>query len=212
MTKKNPNTIILIDGVVGAGKTTIATLVAQKTNLQLYEELSNNDTFELLNRFYKDQERWSFTLQIHFLNERFRMIKQIHKNGSGILDRSIFGDKIFASMLNEDGQMSDEEYRTYYTLLDNMLEHSQAPDILIYLQCSTDVAIERINKRNRGDESGVPRAYWDRLNEKYETWYKDYVKSPKIILNVDNLDIQDEDERNKFLKQIENKLKEIKYI
>jgi len=83
---------------------------------------------------------------------------------------------------------------------------------LIYLQCSPEVAIERINKRNRGEESEVPHDYWYRLNEKYETWFNEYVVSPKIVMNVDNLDIQDEYERNTFIKKIENKIKEIKYI
>ena len=159
---------IAIESTVGAGKTTLGKYLSEYLNIELYEELSNDDTIVLLNEFYKDLKRWSFALQVHYLNERFGMIKDINRKESGILDRSIYGDSIFAQMLNEDGNMTDEEYRTYKTLLNNMLEHVSPPLLTIYLKCSTDVAIERINKRNRGVESEVPLTYWKRLNEKYQ--------------------------------------------
>lgn len=176
--------VILIDGVVGSGKSTLACRISEKMKVKMFEELNNSDTYALLEKFYKDQERWSFTLQVHFLNERFKMIKDIHKNNGGILDRSIFGDRIFAEMLNEDGMMSDEEYRTYSTLLDNMLEHAQPPKILIYIDCDVDTAIERINKRGRDMELSVPRKYWERLNEKYQKWYDNYDISPKMKIGA----------------------------
>lgn len=184
MLKNNINAVIIIDSVVGAGKTTLATKISQKLDIKFYEELNNTDTYILLDKFYKDQKRWSFTLQIHFLNERFKMIKDIHKNGGGILDRSIFGDKIFAEMLNEDGMMSDEEYRTYSTLLDSMLEHAKEPKLLVYIDCNVDTAIERIKIRNREMELLMPRLYWERLNSKYTTWYNNYNLSKKISIDA----------------------------
>lgn len=201
---------LTIEGTVGCGKSTVSSFMSQRTGLKLYEELSNDDTIKLLDKFYLDQKRWSFSLQIHFLNERFKMIKDISKSGSGILDRSIFGDSIFAELLHEDGMMTDEEYRTYSTLLNNMLEHVKMPDLIIYLQCSTDVAIERINKRNRGYESKVKFGYWERLNKKYDEWFNGYVSSPKLLVNVDDIDIFDDEQRKEFLNRLENKLKETK--
>jgi deoxyadenosine/deoxycytidine kinase len=141
------------------------------------------------------------------LNERFAQIKEIHKNGGGLLDRSIFGDRIFAEMLAEDLEdggegMTWEEYRTYSKLLDSMLEHAQAPTLMIYLQCSTDTAIDRINKRDRGLESQVDRGYWDRLNTKYDEWYQDYDASPAICINVDDLDFVNNPEDREYVVQL----------
>lgn len=185
--------MIVIDGTVGCGKTSLAELLAEELGEKLYLELGNPDTERLLNRYYAKKTRWGFTMQIHFLNERFAQIKEIHRNNGGLLDRSIFGDRIFAEMLAEDLEdggegMTWEEYRTYSTLLDSMLEHAIPPTLMIYLQCSTETAITRINKRNRGLESKVDAAYWERLNSKYEAWYDEYDHSPKIMINVDNID------------------------
>jgi deoxyadenosine/deoxycytidine kinase len=176
--------VIVIDGVVGAGKSTLAQKVSEKLGIPIYEELQNQTTMNLLEEFYKDKKRWSFTLQVHFLNERFKMIKQINKNGGGILDRSIFGDRIFASMLNEDGYMTDDEFSTYSTLLDNMLEHSQNPNLLIYIDCDIETAMSRIKKRGRDMEQSVDRYYWDRLNQKYQDWYNNYDLSDKVSISA----------------------------
>lgn len=177
--------MIIIDGVVGCGKTTLGKKLSEYLNIPMQQELQKKSTMQLLERFYADKKRWSFTLQIHFLNERFRMIKEIgNRNEIAILDRSIFGDKIFASMLNEDGFMSDEEFETYATLLDNMLEHVTQPHQLIYIECDVPTAIHRINKRGRTMELSTPNTYWERLNEKYSEWYKNYEISEKISINA----------------------------
>jgi deoxyadenosine/deoxycytidine kinase len=195
------NTIV-IEGTVGCGKTTLAKFLAEKSKIKMYEELSNNDTIVLLDDFYANQKRWSFALQIHFLNERFRMIKEINKNTKGILDRSIYGDKIFAKMLHEDDKMTVEEYNTYTTLLNNMLEHVNPPDLIVYLKCSTDVAVDRLNKRNRGIESDVPISYWQRLNNKYDEWYDNYNMSDKMSINVDEFNVFNINQRENILNEI----------
>ncbi len=176
--------VIIIDGVVGAGKSTLSEKVSKKLNIPVFYELTNDTTTNLLEEFYKDKKRWSFTLQIHFLNERFRMIKEIHKNGGGILDRSIFGDRIFAQMLNEDGWMTNDEFETYSTLLDNMLQHAKKPDLLVYIDCDLDTAVERIGIRGREMEQSVDEVYWKRLNEKYTNWYHNYEISPKFSVEA----------------------------
>lgn len=205
------NNVIVLDGTVASGKSILASKVGEKLNIKVFEELNNPDTYSLLDKFYQDKKRWSFTLQIHFLNERFKMIKKIHKNGGGILDRSIFGDRIFAEMLNEDGMMTDEEYRTYSTLLDSMLEHAKEPKLLIYIDCDVDTAIERINKRNREMELSTPRIYWERLNEKYTKWFDCYDISEKIRLDARGYNPENEEDIEKIcnmIKEFEVELKD----
>lgn len=160
-------------------------VLEREMDIRLYRELGRPETLSLLDRFYADQRRWAFTLQVHFINERFRMIKQIHDAGGGVLDRSIYGDRIFATVLHEDGQMTDEEYVTYSTLLANMLEHVQPPRLLIYLDCTVETAMARIRKRDRGLESGIPRDYLERLNQRYLQFFDDYDVSPKIRVDTD---------------------------
>ena len=199
--------VYVIDSVVGGGKSTLANKIHKKLNKKFYEELSNEDTYILLEKFYQNQKRWSFTLQIHFLNERFKMIKEIHKNGGGILDRSIFGDRIFAELLHEDGMMTKEEFNTYNTLLDNMLEHSKNPNLLIYIDCDVDTAIERIKNRNRKMELKVPRGYWERLNKKYDEWYYNYDISNKIKIDAKSYHPDNEEDINEIVKIIKNNVK-----
>lgn len=194
--------VILIEGQIGVGKTTIGEIVEERTGLRLYRELGNPSTLALLDRFYADKRRWAFTLQIHFLNERFRMIKEIFRDGGGILDRSIFGDRIFAEMLHADGEMTDEEFATYTTLLDNMLEHVQRPQLLIYLDASVATAMDRIRKRNRGLESGIPREYLEALNERYLLWYDRYDLSPKVFVNTEAFHVDRPDELEPVLARI----------
>ena len=201
----------IIEGTVGSGKSTLGKFLSELTNLKLHEELTNGDTEILLNKFYDDQTRWSFALQIHFLNERFRMIKKINQLSSGILDRSIYGDKIFAQMLNEDGKMSNEEYNAYETLLDNMLEHIKPPHLMIFLKCNTDTAIKRISTRNRGTETNVPLKYWERLNTKYNHWYENYNLSEKMCINVDDFNVFDDIQRKNTLDKIITKMCDVNY-
>lgn len=198
--------VIIIDGVVGAGKSTLSERVSKKLNIPVFYELTNETTTNLLEEFYKNKMRWSFTLQIHFLNERFRMIKEIHKNGGGILDRSIFGDRIFAQMLNEDGWMTDDEFETYTTLLDNMLEHAKKPDLLVYIDCDLETAVERIGIRGREMEQSVDEVYWKRLNQKYTNWYNSYDISNKFSIGAKSYHPDSEED----ISEISNKI--LRYI
>lgn len=202
--------MIVIEGQIGVGKTTMGELLKKELDLELYKELTNPYTHELLNRFYRDKKRWAFTLQVHFLNERFRKIKQIFQEGGGILDRSIFGDRIFAEVLHEDGDMQDFEFHTYNTLLDNMLEHAQSPRLLIYLDCSVDTAMERIKKRNRGIESTIPREYLERLNEHYLKWYDEYDISPKVRFDTEKYPLHSEEGRKEAMRIIGEVLEPVK--
>lgn len=187
--------IVVIEGQIGVGKTTMGEIIEAELGIPLYRELTKPETHELLDRFYADKRRWAFTLQIHFLNERFRMIKDSHRRGGGTLDRSIFGDRIFAEMLHDDGDMTAEELSTYDTLLDNMLEHAADPGLLVYLDCTVDTALARIRKRNRGSESAIPRDYLENLNRRYLDWYERYERSPKVKIDTEALPLHEPEGR-----------------
>lgn len=204
--------VIIVDGVVGAGKSTLAEKLSNKLNIPVHFELQSQVTMDLLEEFYKDKKRWSFTLQVHFLNERFKMIKEISKKGTGILDRSIFGDKIFANMLYEDGYMTKEEYYTYSGILDNMLEHSKSPTLLVYIDCNLETAIERIGIRGREMEQKVDEVYWKRLNEKYTKWYSEYKISPKISIDAKSYHPNNEEDINKISEKVLSLLKNDDYM
>ncbi|TXT16218.1 MAG: dgk [Erysipelotrichaceae bacterium] len=106
------------------------------------------------------------------------------------MDRSIYGDGLFASMHAEYKTMEAEEYNIYEDLFDVMIHEVKRPDLLVYLQVSIDVAIKRIKKRGRDFEQNVERAYWERLNDKYETYFSKYDHSPMLVINVDHLDFE----------------------
>ena len=178
--------ILYIEGVVGCGKSTLSEKIGKALDIPVFYELQNQTTMNLLEEFYKDKKRWAFALQIHFLNERFRMVKEIHKNGIGILDRSIFGDNIFAEMLNEDGYMTNDEYDTYKSLLNNMSQHIDDPNLLLYIDCDLETAMKRIQIRGREMEQSVDDIYWQRLNDKYQKWYSEYNLSDKFSIDANS--------------------------
>ncbi len=113
---------------------------------------------------------------------------------------------MFASLLNCDGHISDEEYKIYIDLLDNMLEHSQRPSLLIYLDCSIDEVERRIKNRNRSFEMNIPRDYLEGLNRKYLKWYNEYNLSSKIKFSYDDINIFNEEDKNKVISLIRDKL------
>lgn len=166
--------ILCIDGVVGAGKTTLAEKISQTLNIPLFLELGDPATDKLLSLFYEDKKRWAFTLQVHFLTKRYQMMVEAGKTKNVILDRSILGDSVFAKMLFQDGFMTKEEFDCYTILLNEFVNKIPKPDLLIYIDCTVDTAIERITQRGRDMEQAVDPVYWTRLNSLYTDWYTDY--------------------------------------
>lgn len=199
---------ICVDGVVGVGKSSLGRIIAEKYGAILYEEpvLDN----PILDKFYYDKKRWSFPLQIFFLNKRFKMIKNASKLEKCVMDRSIYGDVIFSKMLVHDKEMTEEEFELYEELLYNMLEHVEKPKLMIYLETSVDCAIEKIKKRGRDYEQIVPRIYWEHLDKNYREYFRNYNISPILKINVDEIDfVNNEKDREYVLKLIDDKLKEI---
>lgn len=186
------NMAIVIDGIIGAGKSTVAHFLSETLSVPLFEELNDNDSDSLaqrmLDKFYADQERWSAIIQVMFLNDRFRDIKAIEASGNeAIIDRSIYGDEIFAKTINDRGNMTDDEFTIYRDLLHNMLNHIQPPEVLIYIDVTIDTAMDRIAKRNRSTEADlIPRDYMEDLRRNYEDWYEHYDLSPKIRIDLND--------------------------
>lgn len=184
--------MIAIEGPIAAGKTTLGSILESHLNIPLYRELGDPLTEQLLARFYAEKHRWALTLQVHFLNRRFRLVKAIMANdGRAALDRSIFGDRLFAEQLHYDGDMNDQEHRVYADLLENMLQHVMDPDLLVFLDCAADTALERIGRRGRASEAGIPRSYLQALRERYLLWYQAYDRSPKLCINTDRHPLDD---------------------
>ena len=200
--------MIIIDGVVGVGKSSLMEILSKELDLKIFAEpVADNP---LLPMFYVDMKMYGFALQIFFLNNRFRMIKEAQKLNGAIMDRAIYGDVIFAKMLGEQGNMSKAELDCYLDLFANMMEHLPIPKLIIYLKTDVDSAIKKIQKRGRGFEQETPRQYWEDLNREYDDYFSSYSISPILEIDVSNIDfVNNEKDREYVLELIKNKLKEI---
>jgi deoxyadenosine/deoxycytidine kinase len=198
--KGEHNMSIVIDGIIGAGKTTVGQIISDTFHIPFYEELKPSQETTLaqrmLDRFYEDQKRWSAIIQVMFLNERFKDIKTVQASGEqAIFDRSIYGDEVFARTIHERGQMSDDEFEIYIELLKNMLHHVEVPEILIYIDVSVDTALKRIKKRARSTEGNtIPRDYMMDLKRQYDMWYDAFDLCPKIRINLEASMFDDDDD------------------
>ena len=173
---------------IGAGKTTLTQLLAKhyKWEAQLEDVVDN----PYLDDFYNQMERWSFNLQVYFLNSRFRQVLQIRKSGKDIIqDRTIYEDaNIFAPNLHAMGLMTNRDFENYSSLFNLMESLVEAPDLLIYLRSSIPNLVSQIHKRGRDYENSISIDYLSRLNERYEAWVHNYKKGRLLIFDVDHLD------------------------
>ncbi|SHI81770.1 deoxynucleoside kinase [Algibacter luteus] len=185
---------IAIAGNIGAGKTTLTKLLAKhyKWEAQLEDVVDN----PYLDDFYNQMERWSFNLQVYFLNSRFRQVLQIHESGKDIIqDRTIYEDAhIFAPNLHAMGLMTNRDFENYKSLFELMESLVKGPDVLIYLRSSIPNLVSQIQKRGRDYENSISIDYLSRLNERYEAWIHGYSKGKLLIIDVDNLDFVDKPE------------------
>ena len=202
---------IAIAGNIGAGKTTLTQLLAKhyKWEAQLEDVVDN----PYLDDFYNQMERWSFNLQVYFLNSRFRQVLQIRKSGKDIIqDRTIYEDaNIFAPNLHAMGLMTNRDFENYSSLFQLMESLVKGPDLLIYLRSSIPNLVNQIHKRGRVYENSISIEYLSRLNERYEAWIHDYEKKNLIILEVDDLDFVDNPKDfQQVVQAVDNKLGEMK--
>lgn len=185
---------IAIAGNIGSGKTTLTKLLSKHYNWDAkYETVDNNP---YLADFYNDMQRWSFNLQIFFLQERFKGIVEIERDQNDVIqDRTIYEDaRIFAPNLHSMGLMSTRDYENYNSLFDLMLSLVKPPDLLIYLRSSIPNLVSQIHKRGREYESGIRIDYLSGLNERYEKWISEYKDGKVLIIDVDEIKYEDRTE------------------
>ncbi len=179
---------VAIAGNIGSGKTTLTTLLAKHFNWDPHYE--SVDANPYLNSFYEDMRRWSFNLQIYFLNSRFRQIIKIRESGKKVIqDRTMYEDThIFAPNLHEMSLMTTRDFENYRALFDLMSSFIQPPDLLVYLKASVPTLVNQIQKRGRDYEESIRLDYLKSLNERYENWINGYDIGKKLIVNVDKMD------------------------
>jgi|TARA_B100001094_G_scaffold45234_1_gene40154 deoxyadenosine/deoxycytidine kinase len=199
---------IAIAGNIGAGKTSLTKLLSKYYKYEgHYEDVLKNP---YLDDFYDQMERWSFNLQIYFLNSRFRQIKDFEENGKNIIqDRTIYEDaNIFAPNLLAMGLMTNRDFDNYKSIFNLMESFVKAPDLLVYLRSGIPNLVDQIHKRGRDYENSISIDYLSRLNERYEAWIETYDKGKLLIIDVDDLDfVKNKKDLQKITDKIDNVLK-----
>lgn len=178
---------IAIAGNIGSGKTTLTGLLAK--HYKYAPQFEDVDDNPYLQSFYEDMKRWSFNLQIYFLNSRFRQIVEIHNNEKNVIqDRTIYEDaQIFAPNLHDMGLMSSRDFDTYKSIFDLMVSFIKPPDLLIYLKADIPTLVNQIQKRGRDYENSIRLDYLKSLNERYEQWIETYDSGKLLVVNMENV-------------------------
>ncbi|TNE55758.1 MAG: deoxynucleoside kinase [Bacteroidetes bacterium] len=177
---------IAVAGNIGAGKTTLTKMLAKHYGWHThFEDVEMNP---YLNDFYEDMQRWSFNLQIYYLNSRFTQIQEIKQTDHAVIqDRTIYEDAfIFAPNLHSMGLMTTRDFENYFSLFNLIESFVSAPDLLIYLRASVPTLVNHIQQRGRDYEESIRLDYLKRLNERYEAWISTYDKGKLLIVDIDN--------------------------
>lgn len=183
-----------IAGNIGAGKTTLARMLAKHYDWEVqYEDVEHNPYLE---DFYNDMPRWSFNLQVYFLNSRFRQHTLVRKGEKPVVqDRTIYEDaKIFAPNLHDMGLMTERDFANYESLFEIMQRFLEPPDLLIYLKATIPTLVSQIQKRGREYEENIRIDYLRRLNEFYEAWIKNYTAGRLLVIDVDTCKFAEDQE------------------
>ncbi len=185
---------IAVTGNIGAGKTTLSEKLSKHYSWDAQFEDADENPY--LNDFYHDMRRWSFNLQVYFLNSRYGQLIQIHNGDKTVVqDRTIYEDAyIFAPNLYEMGLMEQRDFNNYFSLFKLMQSQMSPPDLIIYLQASIPTLVSRIQERGRDYEGSMSLDYLRNLNNRYENWIKNYNDGNKLIINIDNMDLKNNPE------------------
>lgn len=198
---------IAIAGNIGAGKTTLTEALSKHYKwIPQFEDVANNP---YLNDFYDDMSRWSFNLQIYFLNSRLNQLLEIERGTETIIqDRTIYEDaNIFAPNLNDMGLMGKRDFENYFTFFQTLKSMVKPPDLLIYLQASVPTLVGQIQKRGREYEENIRLDYLKKLNEYYNKWIESYHEGPLLIIDVDkNKFAENEEDMGEIINKIDAQL------
>ncbi len=185
---------IAIAGNIGAGKTTLCTQLGKNFGWDVHYESADNNPY--LSDFYVDMQRWSFNLQVYFLNSRYQQILKILDGDKTVIqDRTIYEDAyIFAPNLHDMGLMPSRDFQNYFELFKTMSSQIQPPDLLIYLKASIPTLVSHIQARGRDYEGNMSLDYLKRLNERYDNWIETYKEGRLLVISVDDLDFKNKAE------------------
>ena len=198
---------VAVAGNIGSGKTTLTKLLAKHYSWDPHFEDVDDNPY--LNDFYDDMQRWSFNLQIYFLNSRFNQVVDITESNKKVIqDRTIYEDAyIFAPNLHAMGLMTTRDFENYFSLFNSMDHFLKAPDLMIYLRASVPTLVNQIQKRGRDYEESIRLDYLKRLNERYEAWISTYDKGKLLVINVDeNNFIEKQEDLGEIINKIDAEL------
>jgi deoxyadenosine/deoxycytidine kinase len=190
---------LAVSGNIGSGKTTLTEKLAKHYGWKAEFEAVDDNPY--LPDFYEDMKRWSFHLQVYFLNSRFNQIKKIQESTiPTIQDRTIYEDAyIFAANLYKSKLLTERDYWNYRSLFDSMISHVKAPDLLIYLKADIPKLVGQIEKRGRTYETAMRIDYLKNLNSHYEDWIANYKEGKLLIVDVNDLDFVERQEDFSFI-------------
>jgi len=207
MAKNKKPKHIAIAGNIGAGKTTLTELLSKHYKwIPQFEDVDHNP---YLNDFYEDMPRWSFNLQVYFLNNRLTQLLDIHRGTETVIqDRTIFEDaNIFAPNLHEMGLMSKRDFDNYYKFFQTLKTMVQPPDLLIYLKGSVPTLVGQIQKRGREYEENIRLDYLKRLNDFYNKWIESYKEGALLIIDIDkNKFAENEEHMGEIIRKVDAQL------
>ncbi len=197
---------IALAGNIGAGKTTLTELLSKHYGWKAEYESTLDNPY--LSDFYEDMKRWSFALQIFFLNSRMEQVLKVHENKQDVIqDRTIYEDAyIFAPSIASLGMMEERDFQNYLSLFEVMSGLVQPPDLLIYLRADVSTLVKNIERRGREYEKTIRLDYLKELNERYEDWIQNYTIGKLLILDINQLDIKNPKDLNLIISKIDAEL------
>lgn len=208
--------VIITAGMIGVGKTTLTDLIAKHLGTEAFFEPVGDNPF--LPLYYADPKQYGFLLQIYFLNKRFAMIKRALADDNNVLDRSIYEDALFTQENHREGNISDAELDVYMQLLDNMMAELQTmrksrPDLMVFANADFDTILYRIKKRGRDyeqfEDNAELRDYYYKMWSAYQDWYEAYDASPKMMVDLQQYNLEDPENQAIVLQQIDDRLAEL---